>query len=124
MEASTDRKVLKTNLNPFFWGKVKKVIQRNKKAALEEFLFGSQVERLQEKVIHLDREGNLNMLSEAKKTPVKPPLDPQLGNTSLNQINGLNLNNYDYYASNFITLGNISEQEKIEIIQTGLKVYF
>ena len=128
---------------------VKKIIQQNKKAALQEFLFRSQgstdqieekiqnlqdqvnslaeqVERLQERVIHLDQEGNLNMLSAAEKMPVKPPLNPQLGNTSLNQINGLNFTNYDYFHNgpNFIPLGKISQQEKIEIIQTGLKVYF
>ena len=30
------------NLQPFFWRKVKNIIRQNKKAALQEFLFGSQ----------------------------------------------------------------------------------
>ena len=64
------------------------------------------------------------MLSAAEKMPVKPPLNPQLGNTSLNQINGLNFTNYNYFHNgpNFIPLGKISQQEKIEIIQTGFQL--
>ena len=36
-----DYEILQTNLQPFFWQKVKNIIRQNKKAALQEFLFGS-----------------------------------------------------------------------------------
>src|SRR3982751_6164143 len=35
--------ILSTNLQPFFWKKVKNVIRQNKKGALQEFLFRSQL---------------------------------------------------------------------------------
>ena len=41
MEAGTDVEVLKTNLQPFFWRKVKNIIRQNKKGALLKFLFGN-----------------------------------------------------------------------------------
>jgi len=40
MEKGKDYEILETNLQPFFWRKVKNTIQQNKKAALQEFLFG------------------------------------------------------------------------------------
>jgi hypothetical protein len=40
MENGEDYEILNTNLQSFFWGKVKNIIQQNKKAALQEFLFG------------------------------------------------------------------------------------
>ena len=40
MEAGKDIEILKTNLQPFFWKKVKDIIRQNKKSALQEFLFG------------------------------------------------------------------------------------
>ena len=42
MEMGENYEILKTNLQPFFWRKVKTIIRQNKKAALQEFLFGSQ----------------------------------------------------------------------------------
>ena len=36
--------ILKTNLQPFFWKKVKDTIRQNKKSALQEFLFGKYEE--------------------------------------------------------------------------------
>ena len=57
-----------------------------------------QVERLQEKIIYLEREG-----------------------ISLNQINGSNFTHYDFQRPDFIPLGKISEKEKIEIIKTGFQ---
>ena len=42
LENGKDYEILQTNLQPFFWRKVKNTIQQNKKAALQEFLFGSQ----------------------------------------------------------------------------------
>ena len=41
MEAGRDFEILSTNLQPFFWRKVKTIIRQNKKKALQEFLFGS-----------------------------------------------------------------------------------
>ena len=41
MENAKDYEILSTNLQPFFWQKVKNIIRQNKKAALQEFLFGS-----------------------------------------------------------------------------------
>ncbi len=40
MVSGKDYEILETNLQPFFWRKVKNTIQQNKKAALQEFLFG------------------------------------------------------------------------------------
>ena len=42
LETGKDYEILQTNLPPFFWRKVKNIIRQNKKAALQEFLFGSQ----------------------------------------------------------------------------------
>ena len=42
IENGKDYEILSTNLQPFFWRKVKNIIRQNKKAALQEFLFGSQ----------------------------------------------------------------------------------
>ena len=42
IENGEDYEILQTNLQPFFWRKVKDTIRQNKKTALQEFLFGSQ----------------------------------------------------------------------------------
>ena len=36
--------ILKTNLQPFFWRKIKNIIRQNKKAALQQFLFGKDAD--------------------------------------------------------------------------------
>ncbi len=54
-------------------------------------------------------------VSEEKITPVKPVSGSQEYNISSNQEKGLN-------RSNFITLGRIPEQERIEIIQRGFQL--
>ena len=41
MKKGKEYEILKTNLQPFFWKKVDNIIRQNKKAALQEFLFGS-----------------------------------------------------------------------------------
>ena len=41
IENAQDYEILSTNLQPFFWKKVKNIIRQNKKGALLEFLFGS-----------------------------------------------------------------------------------
>jgi hypothetical protein len=82
MEKGEDYEILFTNLQPFFWRKVKNIIQQNKKDALLEFLFGkdednkllgegsnpqgeemiktlqNQVDSLQQRVIHLENQTN------------------------------------------------------------------
>ena len=45
METGKDYEILETNLQPFFWRKVKNIIRQNKKAVLLEFLLGSQESR-------------------------------------------------------------------------------
>jgi hypothetical protein len=42
IENGKDYEILDTNLQPFFWRKVKNILRQNKKVALQEFLFGSQ----------------------------------------------------------------------------------
>jgi hypothetical protein len=42
MQMGENYEILKTNLQPFFWRKVKNIIRQNKKPAFQEFLFGSQ----------------------------------------------------------------------------------
>ena len=42
IESGKDLEILKTNLQPFFWKKIKGIIRQNQKKVLLEFLFGSQ----------------------------------------------------------------------------------
>jgi len=95
MEVGKDVEVLKTNLQPFFWKKLKNVIRQNKKSALLEFLFGSekpdldirkeiqnfkeeikelkyQLHSLHQKITDLQNEvKNSKNLSETSQTPGK-----------------------------------------------------
>ena len=45
IENAQDYEILSTNLQPFVWRKVKNIIRQNKKAAFQEFLFGSDTMR-------------------------------------------------------------------------------
>lgn len=47
-ENGKDYEILETNLQPFFWRKVKDIIRQNKKLALQEFLFGNEGTRMGE----------------------------------------------------------------------------
>jgi hypothetical protein len=87
METGKDYEILDTNLKPFFWRKVKNIIRQNKKAALQEFLFGTtetkvdieekiqiletQVSSLQQKVINLEAklENSKDALSGTLEAP-------------------------------------------------------
>ena len=60
-------------------------------------------------------EGKLNMLSSVPRSSKFGTLIRKESDTPSNQEKGLNL-------VNFITLGNISEQEKIEIIKIGFRL--
>ena len=85
METGKDYETLTTNLQPFFWRKVKNIIRQNKKGALLEFLFGkaevnqdqtdlcfshledqiqtlqNQVNSLQQKIIELEENQTLKI---------------------------------------------------------------
>ena len=96
METGKDYEVLETNLQPFFWRKVKNIIRQNKKAALQEFLFGlqesiasteiqndlkdkiesleNQVNSLQQKVIQL--EAKFMTFEQNSKYALSEPLQP------------------------------------------------
>lgn len=52
MENGKDYEILSTNLQPFFWRKVKNIIRQNQKATLLEFLFG-KAELNQDKTLGL-----------------------------------------------------------------------
>jgi len=96
METGKDYEILQTNLQPFFWRKVKSIIRKNQKQALLLFLFGSQkislttdvnltkefqslkekIEILQQRVTELEtklenRAQNSITFSEAPKTSEK-----------------------------------------------------
>jgi hypothetical protein len=47
IEKGKEYEILETNLQPFFWRKVKNIIRQNKKGALLEFLFGGEVTRME-----------------------------------------------------------------------------
>jgi len=203
MENGENYEILQTNLQPFFWKKVKNIIRQNKKAALQEFLFGAQesipsteiqndlkdkienlqnqVNFLQQKVIHLEtllpnhkyplsdaleapndtkitQQGNSTMevkkgpyfiqndskrstgsseirdstsrgkdiesknLSETSKIDFKTPSQTQKYNIPSNQEKGLQEPEGLLRLPNFITLGTLSEDHKIEIIQLGFQL--
>jgi len=93
IENAQDYEILSTNLQPFFWKKVKNIIRQNTKGALLEFLFGGevtrmgkgesnksvnqvsslaqQVERLQHKVLEL--EAKLMRVEQNFKYPLSKP---------------------------------------------------
>ena len=54
-------------------------------------------------------------VSEASKSPLTPLSESQQYNISSNQDKGLN-------GQNFIPLGKISEEDKIQIIKTGFRL--
>ena len=93
MQMGENYEILKTNLQPFFWRKVKNIIRQNKKVALQEFLFGSdsgesyqgssprvkiledqmkalqnQIDSLQEKIIQLEQNQRLNFKDALRGT--------------------------------------------------------
>ena len=141
LENGKDYEILQTNLQPFFWRKVKNIIRQNKKSALQEFLFGknddskldnqtsnprikiledqiqnfsNQVDSLQQKIIQLEH--NQNILRETNLNVFSEPSKIDFKTSSnVQNIKGLN-------ESNFITLSKIPEQEIIKIIQKGFQL--
>lgn len=136
IEVGKDFKVLKTNLQPFFWKKLKNVIRQNKKSTLLEFLFGSEkndldlrkeLQDLKEKIERLQDQGNslqqkitqlenqvqnLKRLSEAPLRPEKASFISQQYNLSSNPNQ----------IQNFKSLKDITEEQLIEIIKTGFRL--
>jgi predicted acetyltransferase len=64
METGKEYEILNTNLQPFFWRKVKNIIRQNKKSALEEFLFG--YDNVREQVNTSTTERSSTLLEEMK----------------------------------------------------------
>lgn len=132
MEVGKDVEILKTNLQPFFWRKVKNILRQKKKPALIKFLFGfkndligsatdlekeleslkGKIEKLQERVNNLE---DINILSETSKITLKQIDTTQQYDSSL-------IGNKRPTGSNFVTLGKISEEDKIEIIELGFQL--
>jgi hypothetical protein len=57
IENAQDYEILSTNLQPFFWRKVKNILRQNKKVALQQFLFGSlQQSDVEEKIQILENQ--------------------------------------------------------------------
>ena len=86
--------------------------------ALEELQ--NQVNSLQERIAELENrnlvmEGKLNMLSAAPRSSKFDTSTLKGDHTTFNQEKGLN-------QANFIILGNLSEEEKIEILKTGFRL--
>ena len=195
IENGKDYEILHTNLQPFFWRKVKNIIRQNKKSALQEFLFGeeadnnydnkgsnpkikilkdqiqnlqNQVNSLQQKVIQLEdrvQHNSKDLLSDATQ-PLESSKTIQHDNSTMNGKKGPYLTqneneirnpayptkdlqsksfsedskidfktpspseDYNLYSnqneaqnkSNFITLSQISEKEKIQIIKLGFQL--
>jgi plasmid replication initiation protein len=98
-----DYEILETNLQPFFWRKVKNIIRQNKKEVLLQFLFGrvysyqdstphsdiiemiqnlqTQVNSLQQKIIELEKNQSLNSLSGTRMDE-KTFFETPIGNSS------------------------------------------
>ena len=142
MENGKDLEILRTNLQSSFWRKLKRILRQNKKAVLLEFLFGSQgstlqthltkeleekiqifknqIASLQERVIHLENqnlvmEGKLNMLSADDRRSKSHTVKREQSDSTLKQNKAEN-------ESNFLTLSQISEEERVEIIKKGFQL--
>jgi len=108
MQMGENYEILKTNLQPFFWRKVKTIIRQNQKGALLEFLFGkgednksvnrgsnpafddriqnlqNQINSLQQKIIELEQNQTLNFkkaLNELLKRSQASKIDQQYNYT-------------------------------------------
>ena len=148
IENGKDYQILHTNLQLFFWRKVKNIIRQNKKAALQEFLFNTaeinkdqtvgsilhledQIKILQNQVNSLqDRISDLETkltFEENSKYALSRTLEAPDTMKSIQQGDyTLQNKNEPYLLRNdspiFITLGKIPENEKIEIIKKGFQL--
>jgi hypothetical protein len=137
MENGKDSKILSTNLQPFFWQRVKDVIRQNKKGALQEFLFRSQ---LNQSINHSDLEEKIQILQNQLNSLQQKVIDletkvenPKYARIEQNKASEAikSIQQEDYITAtqakaqkehNFLTLGKISEQEKVEIILLGFQL--
>ena len=78
---------LKTNLQPFFWKKVRNIIRQNKKAALQEFLFGSEVTRSGNEGTRMGEEADNNFDNKGSNLRIQL-LETQI-QTLQNQVDSL-----------------------------------
>jgi hypothetical protein len=128
-----DYEILSTNLQPFFWRKVENILRQNKKGALQEFLFGSNLNQsinhsdLQKKIQNLQNQ--LNSLQQKVidlEPKVENPKYARRGQTKASEaVKSIQQEDSQTKAQNdhnFITLGKISEQEKVEIIKLGFQL--
>jgi hypothetical protein len=132
MENGKDSKILSTNLQHFFWKEVKNIIRQNKKGALQDFLFGSELNQsinhsdleekiqnqlncLQQKVIDLETKIENQKYVRRGQNKTSEDIKSIQQEDSATQTKGKN-------GCNFITLGKISKQEKVEIIQLGFQL--
>lgn len=151
IENAQDYEILSTNLQPFFWKKVKNIIRQNKKGALLEFLFGGEVTRMgsnndrgdsfqslspslkemEKKIKNLQNQVTLIQQKvinlEAKLDNSKYPLSDALeaSKSPLKPLSGSNISynqKKQQNQSNFRTLGKILEDEQIEIIKLGFQL--
>jgi hypothetical protein len=137
MENGKDYEILSTNLQPFFWKKVENIIRQNKKGALQEFLFGSE---LNQSINHSDSQDNLeekiqilqNQLNFVHQKVIdletkieNPKYARRKQNKASEAIKSIPEEDSQAKAEtedNFISLGKISEQEKVDIIQLGFQL--
>ena len=107
METRENYEILKTNVQPFFWRKVKTIIRQNQKGALLEFLFGKY-------------DNNKSLIEGS--SPTFQEMDHKIQNLQ-NQINSLqqkvihletNLENSNYAISD-----NIDAPDTMKSIQLG-----
>jgi hypothetical protein len=132
MKNEKDLQILKTNLKSSFWRTLKSILRQNKKSVLIQFLFGTtetkldieekiqiletQVNSLQQKLINLEvkLENSEYALSGTLEAP-DTMKSIQLGDSTLKQNKAEN-------ESNFVTLSQISEEERVEIIKKGFQL--
>ena len=136
IENGKDHEILSTNLQPFFWKKIQDVIRQNKKAALQEFLFGSdhgrgtsstssslQLQEMQDKIQSLqkqveslkDRIRDLETTQDNFKYPLTPP-EPRKILQQGDSTPKLNMGSYFHKNDNkFSQQSEPSEQEAQEI---------
>jgi len=97
METDKDSQILETNLKPFFWQDVKRIINQNKKNGLQNYLFP-----IKEVNLDIDKYNKVNIEHLKSFQSNIPPVATK--------------------HSYFENLKNISDEEKKEIIQKGFQL--
>lgn len=119
-----DYEILSTNLQPFFWRKVENILRQNKKGALQEFLFGSQLNHsdsqkdFQER-IQTNQNQILLLLQRVIDLEIKvEEYARRRQNKASEAIKSIPQDKAPN-EDDFITLGKISEEDKVEIVKLG-----